>query len=606
MKGIKEKTVGGKTKTPTTKVMQDVPKTAVQQAMIKSRVMAKSGLTEAADPQQEGNYTDAANMEQQIQTGLEYGTEQTTVAVYQAGKKLAQHSAEQRRSREAAQVAAEQVTEEITAEAPRPEAPNTPPTAPAPKTQPAAPVEGGVAPGTEKSAPRTQRKKPAPKARKAPRAERPPLRLAGTETPAKEAAKNALRQQERGRKLAARAAEISKKAAKRTAKTIAAAVRRTVELAIAALQSVLSAIIAAGTTAVGIILLICLVALVAGSAYGIFFAAESPDGTSMTVQEAVVLLGNEYRDHITEIENTVSHDRLETVANDDVFYIRWQDVLAVYSSWLSGADDGASVAYFDERQMEQLRQTMWDMNAVDYSTYTETVEVPIADDTTDPADGAADEAESSEDAGESGEGAGTTTITQTVLKIELTHKTAEEMAAQYAFNARQSEYLTLLCDAETDTLWGELLGGFVQGGGEIMVPEGGLPLVHGLQWPLPVAGSITSPFGYRTDPLTGEVTYHSGTDIGAPNGTPILAAAAGTVTVANALDSWGGSYGFYVKLDHGNGVETLYAHCSAICVTEGQQVQAGQVIAYVGSTGRSTGNHLHFEVYKDGVLQSAI
>jgi len=66
--------------------------------------------------------------------------------------------------------------------------------------------------------------------------------------------------------------------------------------------------------------------------------------------------------------------------------------------------------------------------------------------------------------------------------------------------------------------------------------------------------------------------------------------------VANALDSWGGSYGYYVQIDHGGGLETLYAHCSSICVTTGQQVQAGEVIGYVGHTGRATGSHLHWEV----------
>ena len=105
----------------------------------------------------------------------------------------------------------------------------------------------------------------------------------------------------------------------------------------------------------------------------------------------------------------------------------------------------------------------------------------------------------------------------------------------------------------------------MQGSGDIMTPGFTGSGDGTLQWPLPVAGNITSPFGYRTDPISGESSYHSGTDISAPEGTPILAAADGTVTIANATDSWGGSYGFHVKLDHGNGLETLYAHCSSIC-----------------------------------------
>ena len=117
---------------------------------------------------------------------------------------------------------------------------------------------------------------------------------------------------------------------------------------------------------------------------------------------------------------------------------------------------------------------------------------------------------------------------------------------------------------------------------------------------LPNAGTITSQFGYRVDPITGEVSSHTGTDIACAEGAPILAAADGIVTVANGLDNWGGSYGYYIQIDHGGGMETLYAHCSSICVTTGQQVQAGQVIGYVGHTGRVTGNHLHLEVRIDG------
>ena len=79
-----------------------------------------------------------------------------------------------------------------------------------------------------------------------------------------------------------------------------------------------------------------------------------------------------------------------------------------------------------------------------------------------------------------------------------------------------------------------------------------------LQWPLPVAGTITSQFGHRVDPITGEVSSHTGTDIACAEGTPILAAADGVVTVANGLDSWGGSYGYYILIDHGGGLK----HCT--------------------------------------------
>ena len=73
------------------------------------------------------------------------------------------------------------------------------------------------------------------------------------------------------------------------------------------------------------------------------------------------------------------------------------------------------------------------------------------------------------------------------------------------------------------------------------------------------------------------------------------------MTVANATDPWGGSYGYYVKIQHDGTFDTLYAHCSSICVTPGQQVQQGEVIGYVGATGRATGPHLHLELAENGV-----
>ena len=180
------------------------------------------------------------------------------------------------------------------------------------------------------------------------------------------------------------------------------------------------------------------------------------------------------------------------------------------------------------------------------------------------------------------------------------------MAGEYHFNSRQNEYLALMMQPDNQNLWAQLLGGLVSGGGQIITPDTDWVPTGSLAWPLPQSFTITSHFGYREDPFTGEIEYHNGTDIAAPNGTRILAAAAGTVTIANGIDSWGGGYGYHIKIDHGNGLETLYAHCSAICVTPGQQVQQGEVIGFVGSTGSSTGDHLHFEIHKEGENIDAI
>lgn len=267
-------------------------------------------------------------------------------------------------------------------------------------------------------------------------------------------------------------------------------------------------------------------------------------------------------------------DRQDIVANDDVYYIRWQDVLAVFSSYVSGMKR-APVAALTEEQVDKLREIMWAMNAVNCSTRAETAVIETTD--------------------KNGKET-TTEITETVLVIELTHKTPGEMATDYHFTARQNNYLQLLQDPQYEQLWAELLGGFAQWWKTRELDSTRTP-TGTLQWPLPVAGTITSQFGHRVDPITGEVSFHTGTDIACAEGTPILAAADGIVTVANGLDSWGGSYGYYIQIDHGTGLETLYAHCSSICVTTGQQ--AG-VIGYVGHTGRATGSHLHFEVRANG------
>jgi murein DD-endopeptidase MepM/ murein hydrolase activator NlpD len=112
----------------------------------------------------------------------------------------------------------------------------------------------------------------------------------------------------------------------------------------------------------------------------------------------------------------------------------------------------------------------------------------------------------------------------------------------------------------------------------------------------PVPGPITSPYGYRTDPVTGAQAFHAGVDFGAPCGTPIKAGGTGSVISAGP----NGGYGNMTLIGHGNGLSTVYGHQSSIIVSAGQSVTQGQVIGYVGSTGKSTGCHLHFEVRVNG------
>lgn len=124
--------------------------------------------------------------------------------------------------------------------------------------------------------------------------------------------------------------------------------------------------------------------------------------------------------------------------------------------------------------------------------------------------------------------------------------------------------------------------------------------VSGFTWPLPGYTSVSSDYGYRSDPFSGATSFHSGIDLPAPSGTPIVAAASGTVEWAN----YSSSAGNWIGINHGNGVYTVYMHMSALLVSAGTQISAGQTIGLVGTTGSSTGNHLHFSVRKNGAYVS--
>lgn len=124
----------------------------------------------------------------------------------------------------------------------------------------------------------------------------------------------------------------------------------------------------------------------------------------------------------------------------------------------------------------------------------------------------------------------------------------------------------------------------------------------GFLWPIASSHRVTSPFGWRTHPITGRQNLHGGIDIAAPNGTPIMAAKAGVVVISQ----YGSSYGNYVVISHPDGTRTLYAHMSQRNVSAGDTVRQGQTVGLVGSTGSSTGNHLHFETWTGSSSSSRV
>ena len=572
MKEIKTKPDGGKPKL--LDKAAKAPKTAMKDLWLKSKDKSVSELKETPFASQRGESSNApANSAgDQMLSGIETTAKKGADLTYRGGKKLAQTTARKiKEKREISRTLSEsrnassQTGEAAKGAASKIRTKNTAGKAIKGKPQKAVKTASRSVKGVKQSA----------------KGIKTAQRSAKT---AQQAAKAAQKTAQATAKAVKAAAQAARTAAKAAVRGVKAAVKATAT----AIKGLIALIAAGGWVAVMIILLICLIALIVGSCFGLFFGAESI-GTGTSVTQAVTTLYGEYQAHIQEIEDANPHDRQEITSNDGGLSINWEDVLAVFSAKVTGAEDGAQVASLDDAQLDELRNIMWEMNAVTSSTRTESSEVEVS--TTD------------EDGNETTH---IETVTETILEITITHKTPEEMARQYSFNARQNEYLALMSEPENESLWAELLGGFVSGGRQIMDPNTDWEGTGIFQWPLPQSYPITSRFGYREDPFTGEIAYHSGTDIGAPGGTPILATADGTVTIANAIDSWGGGYGYHIKVNHNDTFDTLYAHCSSICLTVGQEVKQGEVIGYVGTTGNSTGNHLHFEVWQNGERTDAL
>ena len=213
--------------------------------------------------------------------------------------------------------------------------------------------------------------------------------------------------------------------------------------------------------------------------------------------------------------------------------------------------NGMYIAQIDEPRKELLRNIMNEMNIISHTVENIDKEITVED----------------EDGNET-----TITVTETVLTVNNTYKPYTEMMSAYGFNSSQREQAEALLSDESRILWAQLLGGYMAGSGQIIISGADWIPIGRFSYPLPDSYSITSLFGYREDPFTGEISYHSGLDIGAPERTPILAADGGTVIVTNAVDSWGGGYGYHVIVEHSDGYKTLYAHCFGIAVITGQQI----------------------------------
>jgi hypothetical protein len=246
---------------------------------------------------------------------------------------------------------------------------------------------------------------------------------------------------------AAQAARATAKAAVTTAKAAAKATVAAVKAIIAATKALISAIVAGGWVAVVIIIVICLIGLLAGSCFGIFFSGED-SGTGQTMQTAVREINTNYQDKLNEVKSSVSYDVLEMSGSRAV----WKEVLSIYSvKTTTDPDNAQEVATMDDIKKELLKNIFWQMNEI--SSRTETKSETVIEES-DDGHGNIVETE--------------TTVTRTYLYITVSHKTAEEMANQYSFNVSQQEMLAELLADENNSLWSAVLYGIGTGSGEIV------------------------------------------------------------------------------------------------------------------------------------------
>ena len=266
----------------------------------------------------------------------------------------------------------------------------------------------------------------------------------------KQAAKAAQRTAQataRAARAAAHAARAAGKAAVTAAKVAAKATIAAVKAIIAATKALIAAIAAGGWIAVLVIVIICLIGLLIGSCFGIFFSGED-SGSGYTMQNVVQEINDDYQQQIDTTKANLSHDVLEMSGSRAV----WPEVLAVYAvKTTTDPDNPQEVATIDDSKKAILTDIFWEMNQISSRTETRT-ETVITE--TDDGNGNIVETES--------------TVTQTYLYITVSHKTAEEMAAQYGFDEEQKEQLAELLAEENRSLWSAVLYGIYTEDGAIV------------------------------------------------------------------------------------------------------------------------------------------
>ena len=251
----------------------------------------------------------------------------------------------------------------------------------------------------------------------------------------------------RAARAAAHAARAAARAAVAAAKVAAKATIAAVKAIIAATKALIAAIAAGGWIAVLVIVIICLIGLLIGSCFGIFFSGED-SGSGYTMQNVVQEINDDYQQQIDTTKANLSHDVLEMSGSRAV----WPEVLAVYAvKTTTDPDNPQEVATIDDSKKAILTDIFWEMNQISSRTETRT-ETVITE--TDDGNGNIVETES--------------TVTQTYLYITVSHKTAEEMAAQYGFDEEQKEQLAELLDEENRSLWSAVLYGIYTEDGAIV------------------------------------------------------------------------------------------------------------------------------------------